>query len=499
MHDFDVEHAHYDEPLAAEESANAWSPELIVLRSLGVDIGSSTSHLVVSQLALRRQGRALASRFEVASREILYRSPILLTPYSAPQLIDAASLRRFVDASYLEAATRPEAIDTGAVILTGEAVRKENARSIAELFASDGGKFVCAVAGHKLEATLAAYGSGAVAFTEAAHQTILNVDIGGGTAKLAVVHGGAIRDVAVINVGARLVAFDSQRVLTRVERSLAPVLNHLGLRLAEGDTLTAGDARRLAETLADALFELIERRKLSALAQALMLTPPLTSGLAVDAVMFTGGVAEYIYGRQDRGFGDLGLPLARCVRERAQRSRAFGAIAEPRHRLYATVIGASQHTLQLSGSTIFCSRPGLLPLRNLPVLSPTLSRRRFTSGAICESIRGSLDHFEIVDGERPFALAVRWGVEPSYANLRTFALGLRQAVPETLARGTLALVFDRDLGQSIGRLLVSELFAQGDLICLDEVELKPFDTIDIGAHVGQTKAVPVVIKSMVFG
>ncbi|MBI1872472.1 MAG: ethanolamine ammonia-lyase reactivating factor EutA [Acidobacteria bacterium] len=498
MHDFEIEHTHYDQPLSPEESAARWGPELVVLNSVGVDIGSSTSHVIVSRLGLRRRGQTLSSRFEVVTRDIIYHSPILLTPYAAPYLIDAAALARFLNASYQEAGVQPSEIDTGAVIITGEAMRKENAPAIVELFAAEGGKFVCAVAGHKLEAVLAAHGSGAVEETLRKHRTILNVDIGGGTAKVAVVHGGAVRDVAAINVGARLLACDADGTITRLEPSLAPVLRHIGVPLELGRVLDPAVADRIADTLVDALFEVLERRPLSAVAESLMLTPPLGSVLPFNTVTFTGGVAEYIYGRQPREFGDLGRRLARRVRERAERSADIGRIGEPPHKLHATVIGASQHTVQLSGSTIFCPRPDLLPLRNLSVVSPIFSRKRFTREAIGDAIRHTLDRVELLDAEQPFALAVRWVAEPSYANLREFAEGLRDAAPKTLDDGTLALVFDRDLAQSVGQLLTTELGVRGNLVCLDEVELKPFDTIDIGAPAGRTRAVPVVIKSMVF-
>lgn len=498
MHDFEIEHTHYDEPLSEEASAERWGPELVVLTSVGVDIGTSTSHLVFSRLGLRRSGRSLASRFAVVTREITYRSPILLTPYSAPHVIDAAALRRFFGASYHEAGIAPAATDTGALIVTGEAMRKENARAIAELFAAESGKFVCATAGHKLEAVLAAHGSGAVEASRREHETILNVDVGGGTAKFAVVHGGVVRDVAAINVGARLVAVDGRGVVTRLEPSLAPVLQHVALDLHVGDSLELHVFERISAALAAALFEVLERRPLSPLADALMLTPPLGTPLRFDVATFTGGVAEYVYGRQGAAFGDLGPLLGRRIRDRAEQSPEIGRLAEPRHTLHATVIGASQHTVQLSGSTIYCSRPDLLPLVNLPVVSPPFSRKRFSADAICDAIRRTLDHFEIHDGERPFALAVRWIAEPSYEHLREFADGLRAAVPATLERGTLALVFDTDLAQSVGRLLVDELAVRGDLVCLDEVELKPFETVDIGAPIGRARAVPVMIKSMVF-
>src|SRR5262245_53148591 len=131
----------------------------IRLASVGVDIGSSTSHIVFSRLVLER----LDNRYVVAERKVVRESDVLLTPYCGDGTIDAAALGRFIDDQYRLAKVDPRAIDTGALILTGVAVRRANARAIGELFAAQAGKFVSVSAGDALEATLAAYGSGAVA------------------------------------------------------------------------------------------------------------------------------------------------------------------------------------------------------------------------------------------------------------------------------------------------------------------------------------------------
>src|SRR5262245_40639932 len=151
-----------------------------------------------SRLYLQRLGKYLSSRFVVVNRETLHRSPILLTPYRADNTIDAAVLDSFVEAAYAEAGLRPVDVDSGAIILTGEAIKRTNARAVADLFAEHAGKFVCASAGHNLEAILAANGSGAVALSREPSQTVLNVDIGGGTSKLALVHGGRVVETAAI-------------------------------------------------------------------------------------------------------------------------------------------------------------------------------------------------------------------------------------------------------------------------------------------------------------
>src|SRR5512142_847306 len=145
-----------------EEGYGIPASEKIELTSTGIDIGSSTTHLILSQIEMRRNGTALSSGFSVVRREIVYRSPVLLTPYAAADTIDVARLEEFIGDAYRQAGMSPECIHTGAVIITGEAAKKVNAARIIELFARHSGKFVCATAGPVLEARLAAHGSGAV-------------------------------------------------------------------------------------------------------------------------------------------------------------------------------------------------------------------------------------------------------------------------------------------------------------------------------------------------
>ena len=130
----------------------------IRLISVGVDIGSSTTHLVFSRLILER----LDSRYLISQRELLHRSEILLTPYLADTTIDAEALGRFVDTEFAVAGLKPEDIDTGALVLTGVAVRRANARAVGEVFSRKVGKMVAVSAGDNLETLMAAYGSGAV-------------------------------------------------------------------------------------------------------------------------------------------------------------------------------------------------------------------------------------------------------------------------------------------------------------------------------------------------
>ncbi len=220
---------------SADEVASAiWRFDNVELVTVGVDVGSSTSHLLFARLHLQRLTQSLSSRFAVVRREVLSRSPILLTPYRVDGLIDVDALGRFIQQAYADAGLAPEAIDTGAVILTGVALERANARAVAELFATSSGKFVCASAGHNLEAILAAHGSGAVALSRRRGETLLHVDIGGGTSKLALVGDGEVLQTAAVGVGGRLVAVDERGRVTRIEPGARIVAGRLGIDLELG-------------------------------------------------------------------------------------------------------------------------------------------------------------------------------------------------------------------------------------------------------------------------
>jgi ethanolamine utilization protein EutA len=334
-----------DGGMEMDEEHPMWRSERITLTSVGIDVGSSTSHLIFSRLTLRRQGIALSSRFVVVNREIIHESPILLTPYLDKTTIDTAKLGDFIEQAYRNAGVTPSDIDTGALIVTGEATKKKNAEAISALFSAQAGKFVCATAGHNLEAILASYGSGAVHMTyhEGGDFTVMNVDVGGGTSKIAIVRGGRVIDTCAVEVGARLVAMDEDGKINRLEDTALKFAKMAGIDLKLGGTMSDDDKDKFTTALCDSLFEVLERGKLSARVEDLLLTPNIEFADPVNAVMFSGGVSEYVYGYEKRNLGDLGGQLGRKVRERVNKLGGGNIPLRPAEvRIRATVIGASQ-------------------------------------------------------------------------------------------------------------------------------------------------------------
>ena len=501
-HDWDPEHDEAaDFPM--DEDHPMWRSERITLTSVGIDIGSSTSHLIFSRLTLRRQGIALSSRFVVINREILHESPILLTPYLDKTTIDTDQLGEFIHEAYRNAGLTPNDIDTGALIVTGEAAKKKNAEAIAALFSAEAGKFVCATAGHNLEAILAAYGSGAVGMTrdEGGDFTVMNVDVGGGTSKIAIVQNGTVVDTAALEVGARLLAMDENGKINRLEDTALKIAKTADVSLSLGATPSDSDKEKFAQVLCNSLFEVLERGPVSPAVQDLMLTPHLEFQEPVHAIIFSGGVSEYIYGYEKRNLGDLGIQMGKKVRERANKLGGGTIPLRPAEvRIRATVIGASQYTVQVSGNTIYLSHPDLLPLRNLQVVTPQFEQtENITSIEIKNSVEKALQRFDIQDGERAAALAIRWQLGPSYPLIRTLAEGLVDAMKGHVGKGQpLVLVFDADIAKLMGNIIERELLPGAGIISIDGIDLRDFDFIDIGQELPDAKAVPVVIKSLIF-
>jgi ethanolamine utilization protein EutA len=467
----------------------------ICVLSVGVDIGSSTSHLVFSRIVLER----LDSRYIVTERETFYQSDILLTPYASADEIDADALGAFIAKQYDSAMVDPDEIDAGALILTGVAVRRSNARRIGELFAAQAGKLVAVSAGDSLETVMAAYGSGAVARSIRDEATVMNVDVGGGTAKIAVCRNGEVVAITAADIGARLVCIDSERKVVRLEEAGRRFAADLGLRLVLGDTLSEPQARALAAGMADRLFEAMRGETPKLGATGLLRLDPLPWRGHIDEVMFSGGVAEYIFGWEQGSFGDLGALLGEEIRKRVD---TWGVrLEKPAEGIRATVIGASQYTTQVSGSTIFVSPLGTLPLRNIPVIAPQLALDHETieASAISEAIKGVLSRLDLTEPDGPVAVFVPWRGSATFQRLDAFCRGIAGGLASRVVKHLpIVLAGDGDVGGLIGIHFREEMKLANPIVSIDGLELKEFDYIDIGEMLESSGAVPVVIKSLIF-
>jgi ethanolamine utilization protein EutA len=500
MHDTDFLHEHsaLGEEKRAEIARAIWSEETVELKTVGIDIGSSTSHLLFAKVVLQRHAQGLSSRFAVIDRRIVWRSPITLTPLLPDGTIDAHRLAHFIEDAYRGAGLARSEVDCGAVILTGEAIKRRNARAIDELFAAEAGKFVCATAGHRLESRLAAHGSGAVRLSRERGACVLHVDVGGGTTKFALIDNGVIVGESAIAVGGRLIATDASGAWTRVDDAARLVAQALGLATDPStlaiETVRRRIARRLAGIAADAILDAPR----DALAAALQLTPAASRPVMPALLTFSGGVSEYIFGGEERDYGDIARLLAEEL-ARELSARTALPLVDPGGRIRATVIGASQFTVQVSGKTIYLPAPDVLPVRNIPVVHLTIDLAgAIDPDAMAAAIRAGMAHMDLA-GDAAMAISFVWRGNPEYARLQAAGMGIVRALaPGHKREALLVVMIDGDIARTFGHLLTHELNVPRRVVCIDGVHLQEFDFVDLGALISPPGVVPVVIKSLLF-
>jgi ethanolamine utilization protein EutA len=503
--DSDHDHDHdFDADDGPPEDNPLWRQDNVSLNTVGIDIGSSGTQVIFSRVHLRRLAEDLTSRYYVVSRKTLFQSPVALTPYQSEERIDDQKLGDIIDDAYVAAGLTPDNIDTGVVILTGEALRRDNARGIAAILSEQGGEFVTATAGHHMEAMLAAYGSGAARVSIDEGKRILNIDIGGGTTKLGLVENGKVIATAALHIGGRLQVVEDGKIV-RLDPAGKHHAKRAGFDWNRGDAANAADLQKVADGMADALVAAVTARPLPHDIARLYLTDPIGELGRIDGVMFSGGVAEYVYQRETRDFGDLGPKLGRAVRTRVDNGVQTGSFSWPvlpaGECIRATALGASEYSVQLSGNTSYISAPGvLLPRRNLQVLLPPfICADAIDPDELAQAIRSHITAFDLAGTDREIALALRWTGLPSYQRLAAFAEGIKRGLADRIARKLpLYIMLDGDVAQTLGAILREEMHLASELLVIDGVVLWDFDYIDLGRIRMPSYTVPVTIKSLVF-
>jgi ethanolamine utilization protein EutA len=467
-----------------------WEQETIELSTVGIDIGSATTHVTFARIFLQRVGQLMTDRYTVVRRDVLAQSPVALTPYVDGDDIDAGAVRELVRRAYTDAGTRPSDVDTGAVLLTGVALLRRNAESLTRELAAYAGDFVCAAASHHMEALLAAHGSGAVRHSETSSGRVLSLDLGGGTAKFTWLRDGRAEHTAALGVGGRLVAWDDTGTVRRVEPYAERIAAALGVPLRTGEPLPEPAVAELCDAMA-AVVAQAARGTLSPLGKEVAVTAWPEPGGPPDTVVLSGGVAEFLTG-DAAPVGDLGWELAR--RLRGQLSGLDWRLAPSAIR--ATVLGAAGFSVDVSGNTVYLSDPELLPVRDVPVVTATVDVTD-PGPAIEATLTTAIEANHGLAG-RPLCLYLDLtGSWAGYPEVRRLADTITAVARRAAPAGPLAVVLKPDLARSLGRILDKECGLDTGLICLDGITLAAFDFIDIGA--ARRGVHPVVIKSLVFG
>ncbi len=449
------------------------------LLSVGLDVGTTSTQLIVSAITVENRASGFAvPEMVITGREILYRSPVHFTPLECHDRIDGEGLRRLVEEEYRRAGISRDMVDTGAVIITGETSRKENAATVLSALSQIAGDFVVATAGPDLESVLAAKGAGAVAYSEKTGKTVLHMDIGGGTSNLALIRRGNIVRTGCLNVGGRLIKMDEKGVVTYA----SPVLKAF-TALSPGDRPTEQELEAIADILCKGLEMAAGRIPKTEVLDSLM-TREVQDSWRVPGepvtVSFSGGVADCIEtAHPPLAFGDLGVYLGRAIRN----SSLCGDYVLGQETIRATVIGAGCHSTRLSGSTVFC-RGVTLPLKNLPVVQLTLEQQE--SPNLAELI---LEKQRMADSPQ-VVLALPGYESPSYEKVARLA----EKIAQSGHGDPLYVCLQQDMAKALGQKL-SMLTGGRPCLCLDRLKFAPQSYLDIGTPVGP--CFPVVIKTLV--
>lgn len=446
------------------------------LVSVGLDVGTTSTQLVVSRLDIEnRAGSFSVPEMTITRREILYQSPVHFTPLLEENRVDTAALRRIVEREYRQAGIAREDVDTGAIIITGETSRKENARAVLSELSGFAGDFVVATAGPHLESVLAAKGAGAVEYSARTGKTVLHMDIGGGTSNLALIRDGQIRETGCLNVGGRLLRLDGSGRVMYVSAVLEGLCD-----LRAGDPADPQKVAQVAEILVQALEMAAGLRQRTALLDRLWTKETGAPAWSLEesaVISFSGGVADCIETQQPwLAFWDMGPVLGQTIRKSrlCQQSYMLGA-----ETIRATVIGAGCHSAQLSGSTVY-HRNMNFPLKNLPVIAMTEPSS--------EVLRR-----ELAKQEEPAVLALKDGLPADYARVAALA----EILLEGFREKPIMVCLEQDLAKALGQALAVRSGSEQKILCIDRVQLGEESYLDVGAPVGP--ALPVVVKTIVLG
>lgn len=468
------------------------------LLTVGIDLGTSTTQLVLSELTVENFASAFTvPRISISDKKVIYRSDIIFTPLLNQSEIDAEPIKAFVAEQYRQAGIHKQDIQMGAVIITGETARKSNANNVLRALSGYAGDFVVATAGPDLESIIAGKGAGAQTYSETKRKPVVNLDIGGGTTNLAVFKDGEVIDTACFDIGGRLIKLDQQQKITYIAPKIQEIINKKGLTLHLGDQATEQNLLPIISELVAVLENSIGLGTQSPFYQLLVTNHPLRKGENLPIVTFSGGVADCLNTTSTNLFkyGDIGLLLGKYLRK----SLIFSEkeVLESVETIRATVVGAGSHTAEISGSTI-AYREQILPVKNIPILKLAQEDETLTVTELGQRIQEKLNWHRIEETPQ-IALAIRGMSNPTFVDIQRYGQGIVEGLASLVAEQIPIIVMvDEDMAKALGHALSAHLPKDYPFICLDSVKVENGDYVDIGLPVAEGAVLPVIVKTLVF-
>ena len=452
--------------------------------SVGLDIGTATTQLILSELTIENIASVFTiPRVYITDKKVLYKSEIIFTPISDQLLIEVDKIKNFVLNEYAKAGIQKKDIQMGAVIITGETARKENASQVLQALSGYAGDFVVATAGPDLESIIAGKGACSHQYSQEHHTSVVNIDIGGGTSNLAVFREG-----------------DVIERISYIAPKLQTIIAEQGLQLAVGETVHRADLDRLIQEMVSVLEQSVGIDNHSPYYELLQTNHGLKLNYDLHCVSFSGGVADGIYlettSADDFRYGDIGILLGRALRK----SKIFDQkkVIQSAETIRATVVGAGSHTTDVSGSTITYISD-ILPIKNIPVLKLAASDEHEDKEGLQQIIKDKVAWFTLENEVQQVALAINGEKSPSFARVLEYAEAIVKGMSESIEKKIPLLVVVReDMAKVLGQCLFAQLPKDYPFVCIDSVDVQNGDYIDIGNPVIEGSVLPIVVKTLVF-
>lgn len=466
--------------------------------SVGIDIGTSTTQLIFSRITLENMASSYTvPQIKIVKKEMIYKSDIYFTPLLSPTEIDGEQVKNIISLEYYKIGILPQEVATGAVIITGETAKKQNADKVLEKISAYAGQFVVTTAGPALESVLSGRGACADKLSKELDSAVVNIDVGGGTSNLSAFDRGRLLGVSCLDIGGRLVKIDKRtEKITYISQKIKTLARLHGILFSDGETANINKLQELCGVMSDMLFAALGVCKKPPLYNEMFTencTPPeFTKPPAY--VCFSGGVADCIYNDNAEvlKYGDIGILLGREIRRRCEFYNL--QLCRSRETIRATAIGAGMHTAELSGSTIFYTHFDR-PVKNAAILK--IPEECLPDAA--EFIRSRLNYFETDGLPAETAIAFNGKGCTSFEQIQRLSQQIVDgAQPIIESNFPLILIAEQDIGKALGHAIDRRLKHKKDIICIDGIAILNGDYIDIGKPVAEGNAVPVVVKTLIF-